>query len=345
VFNVVSDDGANRGFVSDATLRAQVDALNAAYATSFASDGSNLGSSADNPGITWKFDLQSITRLKAGDMCDNVNEKAIKAANRKGGKGALNLYITDLGSCGLLGYSTWPWELDPAAGKPDALTMDAVVIHHETLPGGSYKPYNMGRSAIHETGGWAGGTVAGAGGGRASGAARFAASAPTPPPTPWTAPRPRRPLDGPLPRLPERLQQGRRPGGRHALPERPHRGLPHVARLVPAAGGRPLLELHGGARGAWGAGGLGAGVWFWGGGVCAVRGMRSTWGPRPGPQVPADALSCDCPHPPSSLPDPPTEPPQKPLRPPQDYTDDKCMKGFTPLQHKRMETMRLLHRT
>lgn len=62
----------------------------------------------------------------------------------------------DLSSCGLLGYSTWPWELDPKSGKPDALTMDGVVIHFETLPGGSYKPYNMGRTCIHETGHWMG---------------------------------------------------------------------------------------------------------------------------------------------------------------------------------------------
>jgi hypothetical protein len=204
VYNVVI--GGGKGAVPEATLRAQVDALNAAYATAFSSDGASLGTSADNPGITWKFDLQSIQTVNAGDMCDNANEKAIKAANRKGGKGALNLYITDLSSCGLLGYSTWPWELDPKAGKADAVrppargpnslappptppfhwcggsacrplappplsrpippprprprprqvTMDAVVIHHETLPGGTYKPYDMGRSAIHETGGCGG---------------------------------------------------------------------------------------------------------------------------------------------------------------------------------------------
>jgi hypothetical protein len=100
--------------------------------------------------------VQGITRVKAGDMCDQKVERAVKAANRKGGKGALNLYITDLSSCGLLGYSTWPWELDPKAGKKDALTMDGVVIHHETLPGGSYKPYNEGRTCIHETGHWMG---------------------------------------------------------------------------------------------------------------------------------------------------------------------------------------------
>ena len=30
--------------------------------------------------------------------------------------------------------------------------MDGVVIHYATLPGGSYKPYDMGRTCIHETG-------------------------------------------------------------------------------------------------------------------------------------------------------------------------------------------------
>lgn len=45
-------------------------------------------------GITWKFDVQSITRVKAGDMCDSATEKAVKVAHRKGGKGALNLYFT-----------------------------------------------------------------------------------------------------------------------------------------------------------------------------------------------------------------------------------------------------------
>jgi len=155
VYNVVSADGSDRGFVSDAGLKAQVDALNQAYATAVTPDG-NVGSSGEQSGLTWKFDLQSIQRIKAGDMCDQGEEKKIKAANRKGSKAALNLYITDLSSCGLLGYSSWPWELDPKSGKADPVTMDGVVIHFETLPGGSYKPYNMGRTCIHETGHWMG---------------------------------------------------------------------------------------------------------------------------------------------------------------------------------------------
>ncbi|GBF91949.1 zinc metalloprotease [Raphidocelis subcapitata] len=155
VYNVVSSDGSDRGSVPEATLRAQVDALNEAYATAVTPDGA-VSNSGDQAGINWRFDLQGITTIKAGDMCEPTNEKAIKMANRKGGKGALNLYITDLSACGLLGYSTWPWELDPKAGKQDAQTMDGVVIHYATLPGGSYKPYDMGRTCIHETGHWMG---------------------------------------------------------------------------------------------------------------------------------------------------------------------------------------------
>ena len=175
--------------------------------------------------------MQSIATIKAGDMCDKEAEKAVKAANRKGGKGALNLYITDLSSCGLLGYSTWPWELDPKGGKADAVTMDGVVIHHETLPGGAYKPYNMGRTTIHETGHWMG--------------------------------------------LFHVFQNGCSKGG-DQVDDTPYQGAPTEG--CPAS--------------------------------------RDTC-PQPG---------------------------EDPFWNFMDYTDDKCMKGFTPLQHKRMEAMWALHR-
>jgi hypothetical protein len=41
--------------------------------------------------------------------------------------------------------------------------MDGVVIHYATLPGGSYKPYDMGRTCIHETGARARGARGGRG--------------------------------------------------------------------------------------------------------------------------------------------------------------------------------------
>ncbi|KAI8469841.1 MAG: hypothetical protein J3K34DRAFT_393781 [Monoraphidium minutum] len=230
VYNVVSDDGTERGFVSNADLKAQVDEMNKAYATAVTPED-EAGTAGERAGVQWDFDLQGITRIKAADMCDAGAEKAVKTANRKGGKGALNLYITDLSSCGLLGYSSWPWELDPKSGKADALTMDGVVIHYETLPRGTYKPYNMGRTCIHETGHWMG--------------------------------------------LYHVFQNGCSKGG-DQVDDTPYQGAPTEG----------------------------------------------------------------CPKTRDSCP----QPGEDPFWNFMDYTDDKCMKGFTPLQHKRMESMFLLHR-
>jgi hypothetical protein len=324
VYNIVSADGADRGSVTDAGLKAQVDALNQAYATAVTPDGA-VGVSGDLAGITWKFDLQSITRVKAGDMCDQAEERKIKAAQRKGPKGALNLYITDLSSCGLLGYSSWPWELDPKSGKADPVTMDGVVIHYETLPGGSYKPYNMGRTCIHETGHWMGLFHVFQNGGWGSSFGGFGMARPVETAAALTrtrrafphSPSPPNPQKT-KPLLPaRRLQQGRRPGRRHPLPERPHRGLPQVARLVPAAGGGPILELYGlhGGRGLTGLTDL-----------TGIDLLVSLFTPAVTKNHLISPLCVQIPHPTSST------------------QDDKCMKGFTAGQHKRMEAMWQLHR-
>lgn len=104
VYNVVGPNG--KGAVPEATLQAQVDALNAAYATAVAPD-LTVGTSADAAGITWRFDLKGIVTVEAGDMCDKEVEKKVKAANRKGGKGALNLYITGAAGRGPGAAGTW----------------------------------------------------------------------------------------------------------------------------------------------------------------------------------------------------------------------------------------------
>ncbi|KAI8465192.1 MAG: hypothetical protein J3K34DRAFT_93552 [Monoraphidium minutum] len=228
VFNVVGPDG--RGAVAEGVLRAQVDALNEAYATAVTPEMTD-STAAEQAGLRWAFELVEVVTVKAGDMCDAAVEKAVKAEHRKGGKGALNLYITDLSTCGLLGYSSWPWELDPKAGKADAETLDGVVIHHETLPGGGYKPYNMGRTCIHETGHWM--------------------------------------------------------------------GLYHVFQNGCSKGGDQVDD--------------------------------TPYQSSPTEGCPKSRDSCP-------------QPGEDPFWNFMDYTDDKCMRGFTPLQHKRMETMWQLHR-
>jgi len=126
--------------VSDAAVHAQLDALNKAY-----------GSTPGSP-VRWTFALKALSRVKGGgDMCDQKAEARLKGERRRGGPGALNLYFADLSECGLLGFSSWPWDM---AAKGEAA--DGVVIHYDTLPGGTYKPYNRGFTTIHETGHWYG---------------------------------------------------------------------------------------------------------------------------------------------------------------------------------------------
>lgn len=137
---VVSSDGTKMGDVPQATVDRQIAALNEAYASASAESG-----------LRFEFDVQSVTRTQGPDMCDQGNEAKVKQQLRKGAANALNLYITDLSACGLLGYSSWPWDL----GK-NGVTADGVVIHYDTLPGGQYKPYNLGRTTIHEIGHWLG---------------------------------------------------------------------------------------------------------------------------------------------------------------------------------------------
>jgi hypothetical protein len=137
---VVSDDGTGMGDVAKDVVEKQVKALNQAYATN-----------AATAGIQWVFQVQSVVKTSGPDMCDQQNEANMKAKLRKGSRDALNLYITDLSACGLLGYSSWPWDL-----KKKGLVMDGVVIHYDTLPGGQYRPYNLGRTGIHEIGHWLG---------------------------------------------------------------------------------------------------------------------------------------------------------------------------------------------
>lgn len=74
-------------------------------------------------------------------------ESAMKAALRKGDQRAVNLYTIKPGD-GYLGWATMPASI---IGKGDG-----VVIDYRTLPGGSYSPYHLGDTFVHEAGHWLG---------------------------------------------------------------------------------------------------------------------------------------------------------------------------------------------
>ncbi|KAF8637936.1 hypothetical protein AX17_002557 [Amanita inopinata Kibby_2008] len=139
-FHVIA---ANRtpqgGYLTNAQIQAQINVMNRDYQGS---------------GYTWT--LAQIDRTINADWFNKVNsnspqETAMKRSLRKGNARTLNVYSVGFtNSGGLLGYATFPWNY---ASNP---IKDGVVIHFQSLPGGSLTNYNLGRTLTHEAGHWVG---------------------------------------------------------------------------------------------------------------------------------------------------------------------------------------------
>jgi len=140
VFHVVTD-GRGNGNVDDATIAAQMNVINQAFA--------GIGG---NPALPYEFDLIKTTRTadrKWYTGCYGRSERSMKSSLREGGAQTLNIY-----SCrpsnGILGYATFPSSYD---SQP---SLDGVVILDESMPGGTAVPYNQGDTLTHEIGHWLG---------------------------------------------------------------------------------------------------------------------------------------------------------------------------------------------
>ncbi|KAF9468635.1 zincin [Collybia nuda] len=106
-------------------------------------------------GITWKH--VSTTRIISTDWFQNLSlGRDINKANimkrvfRKGGSDSLNVFTVGFTESNLLGYATFPWKY----ATEDAI--DGVVIRHSSLPGGTARRNNGGRTLTHEVGHWLG---------------------------------------------------------------------------------------------------------------------------------------------------------------------------------------------
>ncbi|MFD0685557.1 zinc metalloprotease [Actinomadura fibrosa] len=139
VYFHVLHDGA-KGNVPDATIRQQVDVLNASY-------GGRLGG-ADTR-VAFRLDRISRTDNASWYADPERYEGTYKPRLRRGGQNALNLYSGNIGG-DLLGWSTFPWKYK---AEP---RMDGVTIHYASMPGGSIEHFNKGFSATHEVGHWLG---------------------------------------------------------------------------------------------------------------------------------------------------------------------------------------------
>ncbi|WP_020521497.1 zinc metalloprotease [Catelliglobosispora koreensis] len=139
VFHIISEDGTRaNGNIPDSMVNAQMNVLNQAYA------GATGGAAT-----SFQFSLQSINRVTNPAwypiIYGSAAEKQMKAALRVGDMGTLNIYTGEL-SDDLLGWATFP--------KSKLNTTDGVVMLHESAPGGTAAPYDLGDTATHEVGHW-----------------------------------------------------------------------------------------------------------------------------------------------------------------------------------------------
>jgi hypothetical protein len=124
------------GNVSDADLNEQIEVLNRCYSPH---------------GIT--FRRASVTRTDNGTWhnmtMNSAAERAAKTALGRDQERSLNFYTAGLGDT-LLGWATFPSEL---SGDPQ---LDGVVVIFTSLPNGTFAPYDLGMTAVHEVGHWLG---------------------------------------------------------------------------------------------------------------------------------------------------------------------------------------------
>jgi hypothetical protein len=143
--SIVKVDGT--GKVPPSQITAQLSALNVAFSGTLSGNGAS--------DTSFRFELAGVTET----VNDNWFQAAphseadleMKTSLREGGCNTLNIFSRGLlEQGGTLGFSSFAWECE--AGPE----FDAVEIDFRTLPGGTAAPYNLGFSAVHETGHWLG---------------------------------------------------------------------------------------------------------------------------------------------------------------------------------------------
>lgn len=133
-FHVITD-GVN-GYLDTPTIARQMDRLNADYA----STGFNFSLASTSYSVNADWFNGAMSSWQADVM---------KSSLRQGGPEALNVYTVDFHGI-ILGTSSFPWSYE------DYPAYDGVIFDYNTVPGGAFEGYNMGRTATHEVGHWLG---------------------------------------------------------------------------------------------------------------------------------------------------------------------------------------------
>ena len=134
LFHVIHDGPT--GNVPDQQLDRQIEVLNQGY--------SPHGVTFTRAGVT-RTNNATWFQMTMGSPA----ERAAKTALHKDPERQLNFYTAGLGAS-LLGWATFPSDL---AAEPER---DGVVCLYSSLPGGTFTPYDLGMTAVHEVGHWLG---------------------------------------------------------------------------------------------------------------------------------------------------------------------------------------------
>ncbi|MDX1934177.1 MAG: zinc metalloprotease [Capsulimonadales bacterium] len=147
-FHVITAANGTTGALTDAQIASQIAVLNRGF------DGTDTLPNGVTPlgpnAVTrFRFVLREIDRTANDTWFAGNDEFGMKSRLRKGGAGALNVYTSNLGAVGLLGFATFPWWYQ---GSP---IYDGVVIAFDSLPGFP-GPFGLGKTLTHEVGHWVG---------------------------------------------------------------------------------------------------------------------------------------------------------------------------------------------
>ena len=138
-FHIISST-ANNGTITPDMATAQLATMNAVY---------------NQYGISFLLQNTDFTVNDAWAIAAGTDMDAAKAALRQGTYTDLNLYFhTDLAG-GNLGTCTLPSQV-PAGSAPSIYVSDGCNVNANTMPNGSMPGYNLGMTAVHETGHWLG---------------------------------------------------------------------------------------------------------------------------------------------------------------------------------------------
>lgn len=136
---VYANNSVEGGYVPAARIKAQIERLNTDY--------NSTGFSFALVNTTWVHNPDWFVNAYPGSQ----GEKEMKAKHNVGDATTLNIYTVIFNdTTPSLGTSSMP---SYYFRKPK---LDGVIIRHTTLPGGSMKNFDMGRTLTHEVGHWLG---------------------------------------------------------------------------------------------------------------------------------------------------------------------------------------------